>query len=101
MPAVFEFREELLSLMDEADGANIGVNDLICMMIQIGVSDPALQFKLGSVKNPTLNKKLEGYEQARKTTLATAFGYAALRGNGNHLPPASSQPEFTQSCQFL
>ena len=50
MPAVIEFREELLSLMDEADGANIGVNDLICMMIQIGVSDPALQFKLGSVK---------------------------------------------------
>ena len=29
--------------MDEADGAYIGVNDLICMMLQIGVSDVALQ----------------------------------------------------------
>ena len=33
--SVIEFREELLSLMNEADGANIGVNDLICMMLQI------------------------------------------------------------------
>ena len=50
---VIEFREELLSLIEEADGDNIGVNDLICMMLQIGVSDPALQRKLGSIKNPT------------------------------------------------
>ena len=31
--------EELLSLIDEADGINISVNDLICMMLQIGLSD--------------------------------------------------------------
>ena len=39
---IIEFREELLSLIEEADGDNIGVNDLICMMLQIGASDPAL-----------------------------------------------------------
>ena len=33
---IIEFREELLSLIEEADGDNIGVNDLICMMLQIG-----------------------------------------------------------------
>ena len=52
--SVIEFREELLSLMDEADGANIGINNLICMMLQIGVSDPALQRELGSINKPTL-----------------------------------------------
>ena len=30
-----EFRDEFLSLMDEADGANIGVNDLICMISRL------------------------------------------------------------------
>ena len=38
-----EFREELLSLVDEADGINISVNDLLCMMLQIGLSDQGLQ----------------------------------------------------------
>ena len=44
--SVLEFRKELLSLIMEADGINIGVNDLICMMLQIGISDPALQLEL-------------------------------------------------------
>ena len=78
--------------MDEADGANIGVNDLKCMMLQIGVSDIALQHELGSIKNPTLpsfNEKIEGYKQARKTTSpSTAFGNAASKGNNNHRPAA-------------
>ena len=38
-----EFREELLSLLDEADGVNIGCDDLICMMLQIGLSNSSLQ----------------------------------------------------------
>ena len=71
--------------MDEVDGANIGVNDLICMMLQIEVSDPARE--LGSIKNPTLpsfNEKIKGYEQARKTTSSsTAFVNAASKGNTN------------------
>ena len=94
--SVIEFREELLSLIDEADGVNIGVNDLICMMLQIGISDPALQWELGSIWNPTLaafNDKLEGYEQARRTTNSTAFGNAASRGASNRRPPAhNSRP---------
>ena len=40
---VIEFRENLLSLIEEADGDNIDVNDLICMMLQIGVSDSSTQ----------------------------------------------------------
>ena len=40
--SVLEFREELLSLIDEADCMNITVNDLVCMMLQIGISDPGL-----------------------------------------------------------
>ena len=40
--SIIEFGEELLSLIEEADGDNIGVNDLICMMLQIGASDPSL-----------------------------------------------------------
>ena len=47
--SVFEFREELLSLVEEADGVNIGVNDLVCMMLQIGLSDFSLRHDLGSV----------------------------------------------------
>ena len=64
---IIEFREELLSLIEEADRDNIGVNDLICMILQIGASDPSLRRELGSIKNPTLitfNDKIEGYEQA-------------------------------------
>ena len=30
---IIEFREELLSLIEEADGDNIGVNNCICMML--------------------------------------------------------------------
>ena len=57
----------------------IGVNDLICMMLQIGASDPTLKHELGSIKNPTLlnfNDKIECYEQARKTEQSTAYGLA-------------------------
>ena len=96
--SVIEFREEILSLMDEADGANIGVNDLIYMMLQIGVSDPILQRKLGSLRNPTLpsfNKKIEGYEEARKTTsLSTAFGNAASQGNPQRRPAGGQAKPF-------
>ena len=77
---IIEFREELLSLIEEADGDNIGVHDLICMMMQIGASDPSLRRELGSIKNPTLitfNDKIEGYEQARKKKSSTAYGLAA------------------------
>ena len=51
-------------MIEEADGDNIGVNDLICMMLQIGASDPALRRELGSIKNPTLivfNDKIEEF----------------------------------------
>ena len=63
-----KFREELLSLLEEADGVNIGCYDLICMMLQIGLSDTSLQSELGAVCNPTLATfKIEGFEQARRT----------------------------------
>ena len=65
--SAIEFREELLSLIEEADGVNIGLNDLVCMMLQIGFSDPSLQRELGAVRNPTLaafNEKIKGFEQA-------------------------------------
>ena len=77
---IIEFREELLFLIEEADGDNIGVNDLICMMLQIGASDPALRRELGLIKNPTVlvfNDKIEGFEQARKTESSFAYGLAA------------------------
>ena len=77
--SAIEFREELLSLIGEADGINIGVNDLICMMLQTGLSDPSLQRELGAVRNPTLAEKIEGFEQARRTTATSAFGNAASR----------------------
>ena len=48
-----EFREKLLSLIDEADGTNITVNDLICMMLQIGLNNQGLQRELGSIREPT------------------------------------------------
>ena len=73
---IIEFREELLFLIEKADGDNIGVNNLICMMLQIGASDPALRRELGSIKNQTLitfNDKIEGFEQARKTESSTAY----------------------------
>ena len=61
-----EFREELLSLLEDADGVNIGCDDLICMMLQIGLSDSTLQQELGTVRNLTLalfSEKIEGFEQ--------------------------------------
>ena len=94
--SIIEFRDELLSLIDEADGANFRVNDLICMMFQIGASDPAFQRELGAIKNPTLpafNMKIEGFEQARKTTASTAHGNVALRSSLQHRPPTSTQPK--------
>ena len=47
-----KFREELLSLLEEADGVNIGCDNLICMMLQIGLSDSTLQRELGTVRIP-------------------------------------------------
>ena len=52
--SAIKFREELLSLLEEADGVNIGCDDLICMMLQIGLSDTSLQRQLGAGRNPTL-----------------------------------------------
>ena len=84
--SAIEFREELLSLLEEADSVNITCNDLICMMLQIGLSDPSLQRELGSVRNPTLdvfNKKIEGFEQARRIVSINAFGNAISHSNAN------------------
>ena len=47
--SALEFREELLSLLEEADGANIGCDDLVCMMLQIGLSDGQLRRDLGAI----------------------------------------------------
>ena len=80
--SIIEFRDELLSLIDEADGATITINDLVCMMLQIDASDSALQKELGAIQNPILpafNRAIEGYEQARKTTAPPAHGNAASR----------------------
>ena len=79
---MLEFRDELLSLIDEADGVSIQVNDLIFMMLQIGISDPGLQRELGSIREPTLqafNEKIKVYEQARKATSNTAFSWIFRR----------------------
>ena len=84
--SALEFREELLSLLEEADGANISCNDLICMMLQIGLSDSNLQRELGSIRNPTLDaftERIEGFEQAKLTMATNAHGLAASRGNAN------------------
>ena len=51
---MLEFREELLSLSDEADGVNIQVIALICMMLQVAISNQGLQRELGSTREPTL-----------------------------------------------
>ena len=77
----------MLSLIEEADGDNIGVNDLICMMLQIGASDPALRRELGLIKNPTIiafNDKIEGFKQARKTESSYAYGLAAKGTPAGH-----------------
>ena len=89
--------EELLSLIDKADSVNIQVNDLICMMLQIGIFDQGLQQELGSIREPTqaFNEKIEGYEQARKTTCNTAFGNAAMRGAA---PPRPSNQGNHPTC---
>ena len=74
--SAIEFREELLSLLEEADGVNITCNDLICMMLQIGLSDQNLQRELGAIHNPTLDtfsEKIEGFEEARRTMSGNAY----------------------------
>ena len=63
--------------MEEADGANIGCDDLICMMLQIGLSDGQLRRDLGGIREPTLksfSEKIECFEQAKKTEPDLAFG---------------------------
>ena len=93
--SAIEFREELLSLLEEVDSVNITCNDLICMMLQIDLSDPSLQRELGSVHNPTLdafNKKIKGFEQARRTVSGNAYGNAVTRHNMNSGRKASNQP---------
>ena len=63
---------------------NITCNDLICMMLQIEISDPSLQRELGAVRNPTLaafNEKIEGFEQARQTVSTNAYGNAISCSN--------------------
>ena len=51
-------------------------------MLKIGLSITSLQRKLGAVRNPTLaafNEKIEGFDQARRTTSSTTFGNAVSR----------------------
>ena len=93
-----EFREELLSLIDEADGTNITANDLICMMLQIGLSDQGLQRELGSIREPTLQsfmEKIEGYEQGLKSAGTSVFANAATK----EPTPGRSAPQI--SCNNL
>ena len=76
--------------MEEADGANIGCDDLVCMMLQIGLSDNQLRRDLGGVREPTLkafSEKIECFEQAKKTEPDIAFGNAASKA-----PPGRRQP---------
>ena len=68
-------------------------------MLQIGASDAVLQRELGAIKNPTLpafNMKIEGFEQARKTTASTAHGNAASKPSQRHIPNPN-QPENNRS----
>ena len=84
-----EFREELLSLLKEADGVNIGCDDLICMMLQIGLSNGQLCRELGAICNPTMNsfsEKIEGFEQARRTEPDSAYGNAVSKPAPNRRP---------------
>ena len=98
--SAIEFREELLSLIDEADGVNIAVNDLVCMMLQIELSNTSLLNDLGSVCNPTLaafSEKIEGFEQAKRTIPSSAYGNAVSRNSSssNHSrrnPGQNSRP---------
>ena len=65
---------------------NITCNDLICMMLQIGLSDSSLQRELGAIRNPTLDafsEKIEGFEQARRIVSGNAYGNAVTRPNTN------------------
>ena len=91
--SIIEFRDELLSLIDEADGATITINDLVCML-QIGASDTALQKELGAIQNPTLpafNRAIEGYEQSRKTTAISAHGNATSKPSPCRNPNQNQQ----------
>ena len=84
--SAIQFREELLSLLEEADGLNITCNDLICMMLQIGLSDSSLRRELGAVRNPTLDafsEKIQGFEQAIRTESVNTYGNAVSRSNTN------------------
>ena len=93
--SAIEFREELLSLLKKADSVNITWNDLICMMLQIGLSDSSLQRELGAIRNPTLDafsEKIEGFKQARHTGSGNAYGNAVTRPSTNSGRKASNQP---------
>ena len=101
--SAIEFREELLSLLEEADGVNIGCDNVICMMLQIGLSDSSLQRELGAVRNPTLaafSEKIEGFEQARRTLSSSDYGNAVSctsnpsnrRNSGQSGRPANRNP---------
>ena len=93
--SAIEFREELLSLLEEADGVNIGCDDLICMMLQIGLSDSSLQRELSTVRNPTLalfSEKIEGFEQARRTLSSSAYGNAVSRSGNSAARRNPGQP---------
>ena len=86
--SAIEFRKELLSLLEEADGVNIACDDLLCMMLQIGLSDSSLQLELRSVCNPTL-ATICSFEQARHTLSSSAYGNAVSR-TGNSLNKRNS-----------
>ena len=94
--SAIEFREELLSLLEEADGVNIGCDDLICMILQIGLSDSTLQRELGTVRNPTLaifSEKSEGFEQAHRTLSSlSAYGNAVFRSGNSSARRNPGQP---------
>ena len=84
--SALEFREELLSLLEEADGANLGCDNLVCMMLQNGLSDEQLRRDLGAIRDPILksfSEKIEGFEQAKKTEPDLAYGNTVSKVSSN------------------
>ena len=80
--SALEFREEILSLLEEADGANIECDDLVCMMLQIGLSDGQLRRDLCATLK-SFSEKIEGFEQAKKTEPDLAFGNTVSKASSN------------------
>lgn len=84
-----DYCEELRSLADEADIANMTLEDSLCLMYITGLRDVELVKRLGEIEDPTIRQMdaiIRAHANSKATTAATSRATKANQGKKSGQP---------------